>query len=223
MYVCMYIKPIHRINVIIIHIATHRFNIPSLSPLRRKSTVMDESWRMRIGMPTVPPPPRTVAWPKFPNYRSTEDNTSSDTRKTASGHISDEHPLNPEDFTDVFGGPPRTVLSGQFSTGFPISSSSNFSYEEIFQHPENVPPSTGRIGRSLKEFRIPKKSVHDQQNCQKSAFYADIFGWDDERVMRSRSRSKTSSSSILSSEELSPIRRAVWADDNVTLFASKLR
>ncbi|XP_073027773.1 uncharacterized protein [Primulina eburnea] len=175
---------------------------------------MDESWRMRIGTPTT-----KVTQPKFPKYPSTEDNT----RQTASGDISHEHPLNPEDFTDVFGGPPRTVLSGQFSTGFPISSSSHFSYEEIFRHPENVPPPTGRIGRSLKEFRIPTKSVQDQHNCRKSGFYTDIFGWDDERVMRSRSRSKTSSSSILSSEEVSPIRRAVWVEDNVSFFASKLR
>ncbi|XP_073307704.1 uncharacterized protein [Primulina huaijiensis] len=178
---------------------------------------MDESWRMRIGMPTTPPPRRKVAKPKFPNYRSTEDDTSSNIRKTSS----DEHPLNPEDFTDVFGGPPRTVLSGHFSTGFPIAtSSSNFFYEDIFRHPENVLPSTERIGRSLKEFRIPTKTVRDQHNSRKSGFYTDFFGWVDERVMRSRSRSKTSSSSILSSEELSPIRRA---DDNVSLFASKLR
>ncbi|XP_073119149.1 uncharacterized protein [Henckelia pumila] len=195
---------------------------------------MDESWRMRLGMPTTPPPPRrTVEKPKFPNQRSSteEYNTSSNIRKAASGDIPDEHPLNPEDFTDVFGGPPRTVLSGQFSTGFPLSSSSSssssskFFYEEIFRHPENLPPSTGRIGRSLKEFRIPTKSAQDQHNNRKSGFYTDIFGWDihDERVMRSRSRSKTSSSSILSSEELSPIRQAVWTDDNVSLFASKLR
>ncbi|KZV51035.1 hypothetical protein F511_01827 [Dorcoceras hygrometricum] len=174
---------------------------------------MDESWRKRIGMLTTPPPMRTVAQPRFPNYRSAEDNTSFNIPKTASG----EHPLNPEDFTDVFGGPPRTVLSGQFSTGFPTS---NFFYEEIFRHPENVPSSTGRIGRSLKEFMIPTKSFEDQHNRQKSGFYTDIF---DERVMRSRSRSKTSSSSILSSEELSPIRRAVCPDDSVSSFVAKLR
>lgn len=131
--------------------------------------------------------------------------------------------LNPEDFSDVFGGPPRTILSRHFSSVFPRSSSSSTSYfyEEIFRRPEKPPPPppARRSGRSLPEFRIP-----GHQKREKNGFYSDIFGWDDERVVRSRSRSKTSSSSVLSSEELSPLRPAFSVDgDDVSCFASKLR
>ncbi|XP_057763966.1 uncharacterized protein LOC130985167 isoform X2 [Salvia miltiorrhiza] len=171
---------------------------------------MDESWRMRIGMPTPPSPPPILQRP------------SHHLRQPAS----DDH-LNPEDFSDVFGGPPRTILSRQFSSGFPRSSSSSSStsyfYEEIFRPPEKAPPPPGRrSGRSLPEFRIP-----GHQKREKTGFYSDIFGRDDERVVRSRSRSKTSSSSVLSSEELSPLRPAFSFDggggDDVSSFAPKLR
>ncbi|KAG8365640.1 hypothetical protein BUALT_Bualt18G0127100 [Buddleja alternifolia] len=179
---------------------------------------MDESWRMRIGMPT----------PKLPNYpprRSTEDTTAH--RRNA---VADDT-ITPEDFADVFGGPPRTVLSRQFSTNNSFSRSSSstaFSYEDMFRQPEKKAPATGRGGRSLPQFSIPaekqKSNDLNLRNRQINGFYSDIFGWDDERVMRSRSRSKTSSSSVLSSEELSPLRPTVSDDgDDVFLFASKLR
>ncbi|GFP81180.1 auxilin-related protein 2 [Phtheirospermum japonicum] len=94
-----------------------------------------------------------------------------------------------------------------------------FSYEEIFRRPSKAPPPVRRSGRSLPEFRIPGQ--------QSSDFYSDIFGSEDYgRVVRSRSRSKASSSSVLSSEELSPLRTAAFAsdgDDDVSYFASKLR
>ncbi|KAK6154845.1 hypothetical protein DH2020_009093 [Rehmannia glutinosa] len=158
---------------------------------------MDESWRLRMGMPT----------PKLPNYpprRSTDYTTTSHIRrKTIS---SDGDPLNPDDFADVFGGPPRTILSRQFSAGnFPRSS--GFFHEDIFRR---AAPEAG-IGRKLPQFRIPVGK-------QASGFYGDVFGWDDER-------SKTSSSSALSSEELSPLRPAISDDgyDDVSLFGSKLR
>ncbi|KAI3455972.1 hypothetical protein Pfo_012635 [Paulownia fortunei] len=185
---------------------------------------MDESWRMRMGMPTAPPPPTTRHIPNYPPRRSIET-TTSHRRKP----ISDD-PLNPEDFSDVFGGPPRTILSHQFSAGFPRSSSStSFFYEEIFRPSEKAAQAVGRSGRSLPEFRIPgqqrRSSDHNQHKREHNGFYSDIFGWEDERVVRSRSRSKASSSSVLSSEELSPLRPAVSVDgdDDVSFFASKLR
>lgn len=130
--------------------------------------------------------------------------------------------LNPEDFSDVFGGPPRTILSRQYSSGYPRSSSSaGFFYEEIFRPAEKAAPPSRRSGRSLPEFRIPG----GHQRREKNGFYGDVFGWEDERVVRSRSRSKASSSSVLSSEELSPLRPgfAVNGGDDVSSFASKLR
>ncbi|KAL8468546.1 hypothetical protein ACS0TY_031666 [Phlomoides rotata] len=180
---------------------------------------MDESWRMRMGMPTTPPAVTTHKLPNYPPRRSLEDR-----RNTVADDL-----LNPEDFNDVFGGPPRSILSRQFSTAYPCSSSSTtFSYEEIFRPPEKAAPPLSRAGRSLPEFRIPgqqRRSDNNQQKREKNGFYSDIFGWEDERVVRSRSRSKASSSSVLSSEELSPLRPAISldGDDGVSFFASKLR
>ncbi|KAL0305467.1 UNVERIFIED_CONTAM: J domain-containing protein required for chloroplast accumulation response 1 [Sesamum radiatum] len=187
---------------------------------------MDDSWRMRLGLPTGLPQPRH--FPNYPPRRSTEDATSH-RRKPISPDLPDD-PLNPEDFSDVFGGPPRTILSRQFSTAFPRSSSSTgFFYEEIFRPSEKAPPPiVGRSGRSLPEFRIPGQQTTSDHNHHKreiNSFYGDIFAWEDDSVVRSRSRSKTSSSSVLSSEELSPLRPAISGDsnDDVSLFASKLR
>ncbi|GFQ07744.1 j domain-containing protein required for chloroplast accumulation response 1 [Phtheirospermum japonicum] len=182
---------------------------------------MDESWRMRMGMPT----------PKLPNYppRRSTGNTASHHRKP----IPDDDPLNPEDFTDVFGGPPRTILSRQFSAGGnpPRSSSSTgFSYRDIFRQPEKAASEAGG-GRKLPQFNIPFGKQRSLNHAdQRGGFYGDVFGWDNhiddhESVVRSRSRSKTSSSSVLSSEELSPLRPAISDDgyDDVYLFGSKLR
>ncbi|PIN22448.1 Auxilin-like protein and related proteins containing DnaJ domain [Handroanthus impetiginosus] len=174
---------------------------------------MDESWRMRIGMPT----------PKLSNNpprRSTQDPAAVPNLKNS---ISDD-PLNPDDFTDVFGGPPRTILSRQFSADFRRSSS--FFYDDIFRQPYKEAHAGGR---NLPEFRIPsgkQRSSDFKQRCSRNnGYYSDVFGWDDERVVRSRSRSKASSSSAMSSEELSPLRPAISDDgyDDVSLFASKLR
>ncbi|GER36762.1 chaperone DnaJ-domain superfamily protein [Striga asiatica] len=167
---------------------------------------MDESWRMRMGMPKMPPPPTGYPPDHLPG-RLTAAAASHRRQNT----ISDE-PLNPEDFDDVFGGPPRTVLSGRFATACQrsrstSSSSGGFIYEEIFRPADRAPPpaAAGRTGRMLPEFRIPGEKGSD--------FYSDIFGWEDhERVVRSRSRSKASSSSVLSSEELSPLQPAAAVD-----------
>ncbi|KAL0407513.1 UNVERIFIED_CONTAM: Auxilin-related protein 1 [Sesamum latifolium] len=164
---------------------------------------------MRMGMPTPMSPPR----------RSTDDSTS----------YLPHDPFNPQHFTDVFGGPPRTILSRQFSTNYPRSSSSMpFFHQDIFQQQEKAsPPPVCRSGRSLPQFSIPSwkqwSGERNQRNRQSDGFYNDVFGWDDESVVKSRSRSKTSSSA-LSSEELSPLRPAVSDDgyDSISLFASKL-
>ncbi|KAJ6728381.1 AUXILIN/CYCLIN G-ASSOCIATED KINASE-RELATED [Salix koriyanagi] len=167
---------------------------------------MDESWRMRMGVPT----------PSVPRRRSMED-------IAATRHSMDAR-LGPDDFSDVFGGPPRSVLSHKFPADFTRSSSSSSSssfYEEIF------PPAAGSLskgktngGRSLPAFRIPARG---------DGFYSDVFRLSDEgRRSRQRSRanskSKSNSSSVLSSEDLSPQRRPVTGDDvALSSFASKLR
>ncbi|KAG5235157.1 tyrosine-protein phosphatase auxilin [Salix suchowensis] len=166
---------------------------------------MDESWRMRMGVPT----------PSVPRRRSMED-------IAATRHSMDAR-LGPDDFSDVFGGPPRSVLSHKFPADFTRSSSSSSSsfYEEIFP-PAADSLSKGRKngGRSLPAFRIPARG---------DGFYSDVFRLSDEgRRSRQRSRanskSKSNSSSVLSSEDLSPQRRPVTGDDvALSSFASKLR
>ncbi|KAE7996155.1 hypothetical protein FH972_000902 [Carpinus fangiana] len=159
---------------------------------------MDDSWRMRMGMA-----------PSLPRRRSVEDTSS---RRSLFGHAGT---LDADDFADVFGGPPRSVLQRKFSGDF---SNSNGFYEEIFRKPEFATPAT-RGGRSLPAFRIPARS---------DGFYSDIFGSDDDR-RRSRDRSrptskaKSNSSSALSSEELSPLRPVIGDDVALSSFASKLR
>ncbi|XP_050232122.1 uncharacterized protein LOC126680896 isoform X2 [Mercurialis annua] len=166
---------------------------------------MDQSWRMRMGMPTLP------------RRRSMEDSVPDPTRRSVEA-------LYPDEFDDVFGGPPRTVLSRKFSGEFTRSSSDSF-YEQIFRPLEfvsnGIEKSTCGVGRSLPAFRIPAKN---------EGFYSDVFGWEDGRKSRERSRpnskakSKSNSSSVLSSEELSPHRRPVSGDDPaLSSFASKLR
>ncbi|GFY88821.1 chaperone DnaJ-domain superfamily protein [Actinidia rufa] len=160
---------------------------------------MDESWKRGMGATTKP---------TLPRRRSTEETTA------RSGDA--------DDFSDVYGGPPRTVISRQFAAG-EFNRSSNPFYEEIFRTPETAEKS--RIGRNLPEFRIPSSGERSK------GFYSDIFGTEDgDRRSRSRSKSnsksksKSNSSSVLSSEDLSPLRPAVCSDDgSFSSFASKLR
>ncbi|XP_038881264.1 uncharacterized protein LOC120072824 [Benincasa hispida] len=160
---------------------------------------MDESWRMRMGMPDLP------------RRRSTEGPSIRSFSKGAA-------PLNQEDFSDVFGGPPRSVLSRQFSGEFGHKQF-DFFYEEMFRPPEFF--SSGKnAGRSLPVFRIPAGG---------EGFYNDIFGSDHERRSRDRSghnskgKSKSNSSSVLSSEEASPFRHVSGDDVVLSSFAAKLR
>ncbi|MED6192638.1 hypothetical protein PIB30_011976 [Stylosanthes scabra] len=155
---------------------------------------MDESCRIATGIMRG-----------LPRRRSLEDRWRR--RSIFSGS---EPALDPtEDFADVFGGPPRTLLAHKYS-----NSGSSF-YDEVFRPPEFVSPAT-RGGRNLPVFRIP--------SARTNGFYSDIFGSDDERRSRERSgsQSKGTSSSVLSSEELSP-RRPVNGDDvALSGLASKL-
>ncbi|XP_062016500.1 uncharacterized protein LOC133732906 isoform X1 [Rosa rugosa] len=156
---------------------------------------MDDSWRMRMGMPS---------------RRSGADRTFTRSVFPACSGVATT--LQADDFADVFGGPPRSVLPRQSSC-----CSTSFC-EEIFQ-PEFVSTSDKR-GRNLPEFRIPARS---------EGFYSDIFGSDDEFQRRSRERSrpnskaKSNSSSVLSSEELSPLQPVIGDDVALSSFASKLR
>ncbi|XP_042040401.1 uncharacterized protein LOC121785971 [Salvia splendens] len=124
-------------------------------------------------------------------------------------------------FTDVFGGAPRSIFSHQLSAA-------GCFYDDIFWPTEKPAAAAaqpvGRRGRNLPLFDIPslqQVSNTDRSSRQRSGFFSDIFGWDAAKMMGWRSRSKTNSSSVLSSEELSPVRFPVY--DDVSLLASKLR
>ncbi|MCL7032949.1 hypothetical protein MKW94_012926 [Papaver nudicaule] len=200
---------------------------------------MDESWRMRMGLNNLP------------RRRSTEE-TSSDrlimmssttaTRKNSNNSriiagdsetssSSTTTSLDPENFSDVFGGPPRSIISRQFSSGDLITG--NLKYKEIFRSPDYAVKNNN--GKKL----LPSKKKKID-----SGFYDDIFGSDDDEDKRIRSKwksledtnndknkknmkknVKSSSSSVLSWEgELSPLRPSVAEDDGFfDTFTSKLR
>ncbi|XP_077243805.1 uncharacterized protein LOC143884239 [Tasmannia lanceolata] len=161
---------------------------------------MDESWPFRIGS-------------KLPRRRSTEQTASDFIRKNCFDlQNSESETLDPEDFKDVFGGPPRSVILRQHSGDF-----SGCFYEEIFRTPEFKVPA--RKGRNLPSFQIPAPARGD--NRLREGFYEDIFGSGEDR--RSRSRSKSNSSSVLSSEDLSPLRPSIADDSGFISFGSKLR
>ncbi|KAI3495439.1 hypothetical protein L1887_37779 [Cichorium endivia] len=172
---------------------------------------MDESWRMRMGTTATKQQSNNP-----PLRRSTEDTNR---QNGARGYEA----LDPEDFDDVFGGPPRSVLSRQYSVEGDLARSRSLVFEDIFRKPNGYMDLEGRSDRTLPEFRIPEGG----RRRSEEEFYSDIFG--NSRRSRSRSKShtksKSNSSSILSSEELSPFRPAVADDDDVSFysFASKLR
>ncbi|PKA52349.1 hypothetical protein AXF42_Ash010245 [Apostasia shenzhenica] len=154
---------------------------------------MDESWRIPMG---------SIA----PRRRSTEEARR---RRWISGGDW----LDPDDFRDVFGGPPRSVLLRQFSGE--VSRPALTIYDEIFRPTESGTTAKDG-GRRLPGFRIPSAAaavrVGGVHLTTELGFYDDIFGSDggDPRL---RLRPKSISSSVLSSEELSPLRSS----------ASKLR
>nr|XP_043619129.1 J domain-containing protein required for chloroplast accumulation response 1 [Erigeron canadensis] len=149
---------------------------------------MDESWRTH-----------NLRRPR----RSTEDTNRSN--------------LDPNDFDDVFGGPPRSVISRQYSVEGDFARS--ISLEDIFRRKK--PPVN--CDRTLPEFRIPASGGRRSSNDDEE-FYSDIFGSNNSGSLN-KSRSKSNSSSILSSEDLiSPFRPPIIDDDvSFSSFASKLR
>ncbi|WJX52961.1 hypothetical protein P8452_39018 [Trifolium repens] len=145
----------------------------------------------------------------YPCRRSVEDLSPfrrSRSIFSGSSGVSHSEPLDRDDYSDVFGGPPRSLLVHRFS-------SSDCLYDEIYRLPKLIPPAE-KVDMTLPVFRIPARN---------DGFFSDIFGSDDDRKSRDRSGSlsKANSSSALSSEELSPCRPTIG--DDVPLFASKLR
>lgn len=142
--------------------------------------------------------------PSVPRRRSMEDIAFMEAR------------LDLDDFSDVFGGPPRSVLSRKFSADSTRSSSSP--YEQIFLPPTEF-VSTGKTNGGP-AFRIPDKV---------EGLYSDVFGLSEEgrwsrQPSRENSKSRWNSSSVLSSKELNPLRRPVTGDDvALSSSASKLR
>ncbi|XVE88436.1 hypothetical protein DITRI_Ditri19aG0069700 [Diplodiscus trichospermus] len=167
---------------------------------------MDESWRMCMGMPTTH---------HLPRRKSMENTSFSMNRVTM---VMADNNLDADYFSDVFGGPPRSVLCRKLSGDFTRSASF---YEEVFRPSELSSSRSMKCGRTLPAFRIPSRG---------EGFYSDIFGSDDDfRLSRERSRSNSkaksmsNSSSVLSSEDLSPLRPVARDDVGLSSFASKLR
>ncbi|KAF9588976.1 hypothetical protein IFM89_017655 [Coptis chinensis] len=153
---------------------------------------MDESWKMRLGS-------------NLPRRKSTEE-----TRTT----------LRPEDFNDVFGGPPKTILSRKKSVP-----DFSFSYQDVYQSPEY--DFSSKNGQSVPVFGMQgggggrRKGVYKRND---HGFYNDIFGSDEDgRSSKGYSKSKSNSSSVLSSEDLSPLRNSTVEDVFFSSFSTKLR
>ncbi|KAE8656190.1 Chaperone DnaJ-domain-containing protein, putative isoform 2 [Hibiscus syriacus] len=165
---------------------------------------MDESRRMCMGMSTTHHLPR----------RKYMENSS-----FSMNHVNmvvPDHNVDVDDFSDVFGGPPRSVLCWKLSGD---STRSTSFYEEVFRPPEFFSSRSMKDGRSLPVFKIP---------AREEGFYSDIFGsvddnWRSRERSRSNSKAKSNSSSVLSSEELSPLRPVVRDDVGLSSFASQLR
>ncbi|KAG2320623.1 hypothetical protein Bca52824_013836 [Brassica carinata] len=158
---------------------------------------MDESWRKKMGFNVDP--------------------FFSIARKSMDARI------DAEDFSDVFGGPPRSVLTRKFSGDF---SRSDCFYDEIFRPPVissggNLPSSRSH-GRNLPAFRIPSGG---------EGFYAGVFGGRGEGSKKqshtAKSKSRSNSSSVLTSEEVSPHYQPAAAasgdDAGFSSFTSRLR
>ncbi|XP_074560025.1 uncharacterized protein LOC141816090 [Curcuma longa] len=171
---------------------------------------MDESWRAAIGS-------------VIPRRRSTEETRGPRSRWADYGSAA---VLGPDDFRDVFGGPPRTVLLCRFSDELHLRGSGDRKpgsfYGEIFR-PTN---RQRRIPRGVAGGRVIQgfgSRARAGMVKTEEGFYDDIFG--NECIGDRRSRSK-SSSSVLSSEDVTP---PIWAassmaeDAMLSSFASKLR
>ncbi|XP_062178382.1 uncharacterized protein LOC133883169 [Phragmites australis] len=152
---------------------------------------MDESWRRTIGS-------------VLPRQRSPDLHADG-------GHQG----LAPDDFRDVFGGPPRTVLLRSFhGEGADYRSTTGHQYTNYGDAFCRRPYGDGR-GQLAPAPAVPTEV----------GFFDDIFGT---RHMRSRSRSKSKSSSGFSSEELPsgfcrPVVSGSRVDATLSSFTSRLR
>lgn len=115
--------------------------------------------------------------------------------------------LEPEDFDDVFGGPPRSVMARKLSADF---SGNDWFYNEIFRPLSELDSATVTSGQRLPEFVIPgRRRSKNKQN--------------------SMSRSKSSSFSVMSLDELKELNNfgsaAVIGEEDVALssYTSRLR
>ncbi|KAI3950351.1 hypothetical protein MKX01_004503, partial [Papaver californicum] len=195
---------------------------------------MDESWRMRMGLNNLPRRRSTEETSSDRLMRRNNNNNNSriivgDSETSSTTTTS----LDPENFSDVFGGPPRSIIFRQFSSGDLITGNLKTNtatiYEDIFRSSEYVDRSKNKEKKVL-----PSKKKID------SGFYDDIFGSDDEDKRKSKWKSssseysnnnkknknlKSNSSSVLSWEgELSPLRPSIVEDDVFfDTFTSKLR
>ncbi|XP_020587041.1 uncharacterized protein LOC110029201 [Phalaenopsis equestris] len=157
---------------------------------------MDESWNIPMGL-------------ILPRRRSTEDSRRNP-RAPADG-------LDPNDFRDVFGGPPRTVLLRRFSGELSLEGARRPEsiYDEIFRSSERAIRDTGRQ-RRLPGFQIPPAAEGSVRT--NLGFYDDIFGSDG-----GNRKSKSQSMEKLKPSELSPARQCPGDDALFSTFASKLR
>ncbi|CAN6985787.1 unnamed protein product [Brassica oleracea var. botrytis] len=131
--------------------------------------------------------------------------------------------IDAEDFADVFGGPPRSVLTRKFSGDF---SRSDCFYDEVFLPPGissgGSLPSSKSHGRKLTAFRIPSGV---------DGFYDGVFGGRGGAAKKqsppAKPKSRSNSSSVLTSEEVSPHYpppAATSGDDaGFSSFTSRLR
>ncbi|WZZ10335.1 hypothetical protein YC2023_096256 [Brassica napus] len=158
---------------------------------------MDESWRKKMGLNVDP--------------------FFSVARRSMDARI------DAEDFADVFGGPPRSFLTRKFSGDF---SRSDCFYDEVFLPPGissgGSLPSSKSHGRNLTAFRIPSGA---------DGFYDGVFGGRGGAAKKqsptAKPKSRSNSSSVLTSEEVSPHYpppAATSGDDaGFSSFTSRLR
>ncbi|CAL5040010.1 unnamed protein product [Urochloa decumbens] len=160
---------------------------------------MDESWRCTMGS-------------VLPRQRSSDQQLAAG----AGGHQS----LAPDDFRDVYGGPPRTVLLRSF-TGEGAAAD----YHSPAGHGQYMSYGGGRGAEAFCRRPYPDGRAAAAVPTEQG-FFDDIFGA--RRHTRSRSRSMSKSSSAVSSDEFPagfcrPVATGGRADATLSSFTSRLR
>ncbi|XP_062229579.1 uncharacterized protein LOC133927231 [Phragmites australis] len=152
---------------------------------------MDESWRCTMGS-------------VLPRLRSPDQHAGGGSQSLA-----------PDDFRDVFGGPPRTVLLRNFH-----GEAADYHSPTGHQYTNYGDAFCRRQYGDGRGQLAPAPAVPTEVG-----FFDDIFGT---RHMRSRSRSKSKSSSAVNSEELPsgfcrPVASGGHFDATLSSFTSRLR